>query len=577
MNHRILKLLYIMTLFTLLFGGGAEAAGVTRARLVSTIISTLELPLWSGNRYFTDIPAGHPDARAVESAAALGILPPTERFYPDIEASRAEVLMYSLRSLGLSKEAKILSRLPFERNPSLPDYIQPFFRIAQTIEPKPPEVFLLKPEQVLDTKEIPALRDWLSACRHSMVWKERFDGSRTSLILQRENIGRPPASWAVQAGVFPVDSPEAEALKRKIAGRGLPCTIEERPSGKTVLVGPFLHYIEAWAKADQVKDIGGTRIVPFEDRPSEALFWSAIVADTTLTMPRIVTAGEIAGRKQPLSWIAQQSEAEGAVNGGFFNGVHIIGSLVTRGFPVNEPWQNRSAIGWDDNGNFHFGPGRFRTILRSRGERLEIARYNSAPAGNEAALYSPHIWYFASGIPDDALEGTVVSGRLTGIKGAHLSNHFVPRDGYLIVARGFSEDRLRRFHKGETIDLELLWDDKGFEKCTNVLQAGPLLLQGGKDALTPEGFSESVIRERHPRSVAGTDGTSLWWIVVDGRDSWHSRGCTLNEAAALAARLGLKEALNLDGGGSSTMWWQGALVNSPSGTSERPLPYAVVF
>jgi exopolysaccharide biosynthesis protein len=145
------------------------------------------------------------------------------------------------------------------------------------------------------------------------------------------------------------------------------------------------------------------------------------------------------------------------------------------------------------------------------------------------------------------------------------------------VARGFSADRLRRFHKGETIDLELLWDDKGFEKCTNVLQAGPLLLQGGKGALTPEGFSESVIRERHPRSVAGTDGTSLWWIVVDGRDSWHSRGCTLNEAAALAARLGLKEALNLDGGGSSTMWWQGALVNSPSGTSERPLPYAVVF
>jgi hypothetical protein len=410
-----------------------------------------------------------------------------------------------------------------------------------------------------------------------MVWKERFDGSRTSLILQRENIGRPPASWAVQAGVFPAESPEAEALKRKIAGRGLPCTIEERPSGRTVLVGPFLHYIEAWAKAGQVKDIGGTRIVPFEDRSSEALFWSAIMADTSRTMPRIVTAGEIAGRKQPLSWIAQHSEAEGAVNGGFFNGAHIIGSLVARGFPVNEPWQNRSAIGWDDNGTFHFGPGRFRTILRSEGVTLEIARHNSAPAGNEAALYSPHIWYFASGIPEDALEGTVVSGRLAGIKGAHLSNHFVPRDGYLIVARGFSANRLRRFDKGASIDLEISWHDKGFEKCTNVLQAGPMLLHGGKGALTSEGFSESIIRGRHPRSIAGTDGTNLWWIVIDGRDSWHSRGCTLQEAASLAAGLGLDEALNLDGGGSSTMWWQGAIVNSPSGTSERPLPYAVVF
>ncbi|MGC9373232.1 MAG: phosphodiester glycosidase family protein [Thermovirgaceae bacterium] len=577
MNHRILRFLSIMLVLTLLFGSRAEAAGVTRGSLVSTIISTLELPLWSGTRYFSDISADHPDARAVESAAALGILPPTEKFYPDIETSRAEALMYSLRSLGLAKEAEILSRLPFARNTSLPDYIQPFFRIAQTIEPKPPEVFLLRPAQALEINEIPALRQWLSACRRYMVWKERFDGSRTSLILQRENIGRPPASWGVQAGVFPAKSQEAEALKRKIEGRGLPCTIEEQPSGRTVLVGPFLHYVEAWAKADQVKDIGETRIVPFEDRPSEALFWSAIVADTSRTMPRIVTAGEIAGRKQPLSWIAQHSEAEGAVNGGFFNGVHIIGSLVSRGFPVNEPWQNRSAIGWDDNGTFHFGPGRFRATLRSGGETLEIARHNSVPAGNEAALYSPHIWYFASGIPDDALEGTVVSGRLTGIRGAHLSNHFVPRNGYLVVARGFSANRLRHFHKGETIDLELSWHDKGFEKCTNVLQAGPLLLQGGKGALTPEGFSESIIRGRHPRSIAGTDGTNLWWIVVDGRDSWHSRGCTLEEAAALSAGFGLEEALNLDGGGSSTMWWQGALVNSPSGTSERPLPYAVVF
>ncbi len=566
-----------MVIFTLLSGGRTEATGVSRGRLVSTIISTLELPLWSGTRYFSDISAGHPDARAVESAAALGILPPTEKFYPDIVASRAEALMYSLRSLGLAKEAKILSRLPFVRNSNLPDYIQPFFRIAQTINPKPPEFFLLRPEQALDIDELPALRQWLSSCRRHMVWKERFDGNRTSLLLQRENIGRPPASWAVQAGVFPAESPEAEVLKKKITGRGLPCTIEERPSGRTVLVGPFLHYIEAWAKAEKVKDIGGTRIVPFEDRPSEALFWSAIVADTNRIMPRIVTAGEIAGRKQPLSWIAQHSEAEGAVNGGFFNGVHIIGSLVSEGFPVNESWQNRSAIGWNGNGAFHFGPGRFMTILRSGGERLEITRHNSTPAQDEAALYSPHMWYFASGIPDDAIEGTVVSGRFTGIKGAHLSNHFVPRDGYLIVARGFSADRLRRFQEGETIDLELSWHDKGFEKCTNVIQAGPLLLQGGKGALTSEGFSESIIRGRHPRSVAGTDGTNLWWIVVDGRDSWHSRGCTLEEAAALAAGFGLKEALNLDGGGSSTMWWQGALVNSPSGSAERPLPYAVVF
>lgn len=577
MRSRILRFLFAILLFTLFAGVQAEAAGVTRGSLVSTIVSTLDLPLWSGNKFFKDISAAHPHARGVESAAALGILPPTEKFYPDIEASRAEALMYSLRSLGFAKEARILDRLPFKRYGNLPAYIQPYFRIAETMEPKPPKIFLSKPELPLATGELSALKQWLLACRRHLVWEESFEGAKTTLILHRENIGRPPASWAVQAGVFPVGSNEAEALSRKIKGRGLPCTVEARPSGSTVLVGPFLHYVEAWAKADQVKDIGGTKIVPFEDRASKALFWSAIVSDMDRFMPRIVTAGEIAGRKQPLSWIAKHSEAEGAVNGGFFNGVHIIGSLVTRGFPINEPWQNRSAIGWNDNGTLHFGPASFRTILHSGGESLEISRHNSTPAQNEAAMYSPHIWYFASGIPNDALEGKVVSGKLAEIKGAHLSNHFVPRDGYLVVARGFAANRLRRFPKGNPVDVELSWRDKEFEKCTDVLQAGPMLLSNGKRALSPEAFSSSFIKGRHPRSVAGTNGRDLWWIVIDGRDSWHSRGCTLEEAVSMASDLGLKDALNLDGGGSSTMWWQGAVVNSPSGTSERPLPYAVVF
>lgn len=573
---RVLSLILLL-LFTIVIGVQAEAAGVTRGSLISTIVSTLDLPLWSGNRFFKDISAAHPHARAVESAAALGILPPTEKFYPDIEASRAEALIYSLRSLGLAKEAAIIDRLAFKRNGNLPAYIQPYFRIAETMEPKPPGIFLSKPELPLATGELGALKQWLLACRRHLLWEESFEGDKTTLILHRENIGRPPASWAIQAGVFPAGAMEAEALSRKIKGRGLPCTVEARPSGSVVLIGPFLHYVEAWAKTDQIKDIGGTKIVPFEDRPSNALFWSAIVSDMDRFMPRIVTAGEVAGRKQPLSWIALHSEAEGAVNGGFFNGVHIIGSLVTRGFPVNEPWQNRSAIGWNNNGTLNFGSGSFRTILHSGGESLEISRHNSAPAQNEAALYSPHIWYFASGIPDDALEGKVVSGKLAEIKGAHLSNHFVPRDGYLVVARGFSANRLRRFPKDTPVEIELSWQDKKFEKCTDVLQAGPMLLLNGKRALSPEGFSSSFVKGRHPRSVAGTNGRDLWWIVIDGRDSWHSLGCTLEEAASLAAGLGLDEALNLDGGGSSTMWWQGAIVNSPSGTSERPLPYAVVF
>ena len=76
--------------------------------------------------------------------------------------------------------------------------------------------------------------------------------------------------------------------------------------------------------------------------------------------------------------------------------------------------------------------------------------------------------------------------------------------------------------------------------------------------------------------MLGHDGQRVWWIVIDGRDSWHSQGATLEEARKLAYSLGLKEALNLDGGGSSALWLDGALVNHPPGGEERPLPYALV-
>jgi len=62
---------------------------------------------------------------------------------------------------------------------------------------------------------------------------------------------------------------------------------------------------------------------------------------------------------------------------------------------------------------------------------------------------------------------------------------------------------------------------------------------------------------------------------VDGRDPWHSRGVTLAELTSLAKRLGMKDAVNLDGGGSSGLWWNGALVNHSPGGRERPLPYII--
>ena len=99
----------------------------------------------------------------------------------------------------------------------------------------------------------------------------------------------------------------------------------------------------------------------------------------------------------------------------------------------------------------------------------------------------------------------------------------------------------------------------------NVLLSGPLLLrQGIAIELRKNSFNDN----RHPRSaVALTGDKKLLLLVVDGRNAL-AQGMRLNELASVLRWLGASEAMNLDGGGSSSLFVKGAtktgLVNHPS-------------
>lgn len=94
------------------------------------------------------------------------------------------------------------------------------------------------------------------------------------------------------------------------------------------------------------------------------------------------------------------------------------------------------------------------------------------------------------------------------------------------------------------------------------LAGGPLLLLDGKELSQLEVDFNTT---RHPRTAIGvTAERKLIVVVVDGRSS-QSRGLTIPELSQLMASLGCVEALNLDGGGSSTAWVKGeGVVNFPS-------------
>jgi exopolysaccharide biosynthesis protein len=84
---------------------------------------------------------------------------------------------------------------------------------------------------------------------------------------------------------------------------------------------------------------------------------------------------------------------------------------------------------------------------------------------------------------------------------------------------------------------------------------------------------------RNPRTLAGVtaDGNVLL-VAVDGRRPGHSVGASFAESAAVMRALGARDALNLDGGGSTGMTVGENLVTRPSdATGERPIADAILI
>jgi hypothetical protein len=88
----------------------------------------------------------------------------------------------------------------------------------------------------------------------------------------------------------------------------------------------------------------------------------------------------------------------------------------------------------------------------------------------------------------------------------------------------------------------------------------------------------SFAAARHPRSAIGFDDDRIWIVTVDGRREGYSAGMTLPELARVFEALGAREALNLDGGGSTVMVVDGRVVSRPSDpTGEREVVNALLL
>jgi exopolysaccharide biosynthesis protein len=108
--------------------------------------------------------------------------------------------------------------------------------------------------------------------------------------------------------------------------------------------------------------------------------------------------------------------------------------------------------------------------------------------------------------------------------------------------------------------------------CKTALGGGPRLVVNGK----PLGNWRSP-NDRHPRTAVGWNNEHIFFVLVDGRQPGLSMGMSFVELADYFVKLGCTTAVNLDGGGSASMWLFGQTVSSPSEGQERPVANGLII
>ncbi|WP_255116379.1 MULTISPECIES: phosphodiester glycosidase family protein [unclassified Synechococcus] len=252
-----------------------------------------------------------------------------------------------------------------------------------------------------------------------------------------------------------------------------------------------------------------------------------------------------------LTQLARSEQALIAVNGGYFNRVNRLplGALRDNGRWLSGPILNRGAMGWSQASLPSFGRLSLEdTIVDSSGQRWPVLAVNSGYVQRGLSRYTAD-W----GRSYQAISGTEM-GVL--VRNGSVSQRFelgqldggVPlaQGDLLLVARGGLN---LPWMPGERVSLNSR-PSNALGELPYAMGGGPLLLQDSQVVLNgaAEGFSSGFLSQGAPRTVVGSDGHQLWLVTLQGVSD---AGPTLLQSAQLLKQLGLRDALNLDGGSST--------------------------
>lgn len=302
----------------------------------------------------------------------------------------------------------------------------------------------------------------------------------------------------------------------------------------------------------------------------------------------VVPAGERIMSRQPVSAIAAAENAIVAVNGGYFaipSGAPI-GAMVRNREWMRLPSRGRSVLGITaDRKIVMDNLNAVGTLTFNQMMSVVVHDLNATREENRIIVYTPR-WGGSVTIGADDFALSVSGGKVVEVYSGAAGDVSIPQDGFIVVATGTAKASFAQMRDGlKDQPVELTFRTQpDFPNLLHVLGGGPRLVKGGQEFVTAEmeqfrtpPFQNDPIKGRAPRTAVGvTKEGKLLFVVIDGRQPGFSIGATLWETARLMIEFGAVDALNLDGGGSSTMVVQSKVVNAPSDGRERPVGNALV-
>lgn len=310
------------------------------------------------------------------------------------------------------------------------------------------------------------------------------------------------------------------------------------------------------------------------------------------TLEPVLSNGTVVGREKltTMEVRLRRTATAAGVNGDFFTLATGTpsGVLIRDAQLVVPPNAGRASAGIRSDGALDIRRVAFAGTWRASVSAHRLGALNTAPAANGAALYTDTygsstptlpgsaaviLFPFPAATPDVELAAPIVEARADG--GAVT----IPPGGAVLVARGTAAQALRTDAAAGgtmsvTLGLEPSWPD-----MVGAIGGGPQIVRDGAPVFrSGEVFTTKQLGPRAPRSAVGQlrDGRILL-VAVDGRQPGYSVGLTNFELAQTLVRLGAVTGMALDSGGSTTMAFDGTLLNRPSDGVERRISTALVF